>query len=178
MDGGVAPKEAPAASSHGPSEKAPLRRQYNAPGDRGSIGLHAKGVTVRGDRYPDAPSAGRTARRLQRCLGASRRTTARAIVSRRKGHVGDGEDAAAEWLSTLPPGYRPEESASISILPVPRRPADDHGPDTLGGRTSTNGVAPRHMRSIVRRLYDPVYRYWFRVEWEGLERSPARVAPF
>ncbi len=30
-----------------------------------------------------------------------------------------------------------------------------------------------HMRSLVRRLYDPIYRYWFRVEWEGLEKIPA-----
>ena len=29
-----------------------------------------------------------------------------------------------------------------------------------------------HMRSIVRRLYDPMYKYWFRVEWEGLEKIP------
>ena len=28
------------------------------------------------------------------------------------------------------------------------------------------------MRSVVRRLYDPMYRYWFRVEWEGLEKIP------
>jgi 1-acyl-sn-glycerol-3-phosphate acyltransferase len=28
------------------------------------------------------------------------------------------------------------------------------------------------MRSIVRRLYDPIYRHWFRVEWEGLEKIP------
>ena len=28
------------------------------------------------------------------------------------------------------------------------------------------------MRSLVRRLYDPMYRYWFRVEWEGLEKIP------
>jgi 1-acyl-sn-glycerol-3-phosphate acyltransferase len=29
-----------------------------------------------------------------------------------------------------------------------------------------------HMRSIVRRLYDPMYKHWFRVEWEGLEKIP------
>jgi 1-acyl-sn-glycerol-3-phosphate acyltransferase len=29
-----------------------------------------------------------------------------------------------------------------------------------------------HMREIARRLYDPVYRHWFRAEWEGLERIP------
>ena len=29
-----------------------------------------------------------------------------------------------------------------------------------------------HIRSIARRLYDPMYRYWFRVEWQGLEKIP------
>ncbi|MDA8400848.1 MAG: lysophospholipid acyltransferase family protein [Actinomycetota bacterium] len=28
------------------------------------------------------------------------------------------------------------------------------------------------MRTIIRRLSTPVYRYWFRVEWEGLEKIP------
>lgn len=28
------------------------------------------------------------------------------------------------------------------------------------------------MRSLARRIYDPLYRYWFRVEWEGLENIP------
>lgn len=31
-----------------------------------------------------------------------------------------------------------------------------------------------HMREVARRIYDPVYRHWFRVEWEGLEKIPAR----
>lgn len=30
-----------------------------------------------------------------------------------------------------------------------------------------------HMRQLVRRLYDPIYRNWFRVEWEGLDKIPA-----
>jgi 1-acyl-sn-glycerol-3-phosphate acyltransferase len=29
------------------------------------------------------------------------------------------------------------------------------------------------VRRQLRRLYDPVYRFWFRVEWEGLEHIPA-----
>jgi 1-acyl-sn-glycerol-3-phosphate acyltransferase len=29
-----------------------------------------------------------------------------------------------------------------------------------------------HMREIARRLYDPIYRHWFRAEWEGLDRIP------
>jgi 1-acyl-sn-glycerol-3-phosphate acyltransferase len=28
------------------------------------------------------------------------------------------------------------------------------------------------MRALARRLYDPIYRRWFRVEWEGLEKIP------
>ena len=28
------------------------------------------------------------------------------------------------------------------------------------------------MREVARRLYDPIYRKWFRAEWEGLERIP------
>jgi 1-acyl-sn-glycerol-3-phosphate acyltransferase len=29
-----------------------------------------------------------------------------------------------------------------------------------------------HMRELARRLYDPMYRHWFRVEWEGFEHLP------
>jgi 1-acyl-sn-glycerol-3-phosphate acyltransferase len=28
------------------------------------------------------------------------------------------------------------------------------------------------MRELARRLYDPMYKYWFRAEWEGLENIP------
>jgi len=67
---------------------------------------------------------------------------------------------------------RPTGGASVSILPVPanrrrRRPPDDPRRSDVDewGRSE-------HMRSIVRRLYNPMYRYWFRVEWEGLEKIP------
>ena len=44
------------------------------------------------------------------------------------------------------------------------------GPERLGdvdewGRSE-------HMREISRQLMDPAYEYWFRVEWEGLEKIP------
>ena len=29
------------------------------------------------------------------------------------------------------------------------------------------------MRALARRIYDPMYRRWFRTEWEGLEKIPA-----
>jgi 1-acyl-sn-glycerol-3-phosphate acyltransferase len=28
------------------------------------------------------------------------------------------------------------------------------------------------MRGLARKIYDPIYRHWFRVEWEGLEKIP------
>src|SRR4029079_18153790 len=28
------------------------------------------------------------------------------------------------------------------------------------------------MRALARKVYDPLYRRWFRVEWEGLEKIP------
>ena len=31
-----------------------------------------------------------------------------------------------------------------------------------------------NIRALVRRLYDPIYRQWFRAEWEGLDKIPAQ----
>ena len=33
-------------------------------------------------------------------------------------------------------------------------------------------IWPNFLRELARRLYDPIYRKWFRVEWEGLEKIP------
>jgi 1-acyl-sn-glycerol-3-phosphate acyltransferase len=50
-------------------------------------------------------------------------------------------------------------------------PADDE-PD--GERLSDVDEWGRsqHLRDILRRLYDPIYEHWFRVEWEGFEKIP------
>ena len=29
-----------------------------------------------------------------------------------------------------------------------------------------------HMRAVARQIYGPLYRQWFRVEWQGLEKVP------
>ena len=58
-------------------------------------------------------------------------------------------------------------------LPVPAHPLED--PDQLEElRMSDVNEWGRseHMREIARRLYDSIYRHWFRVEWEGLEKIP------
>jgi len=58
------------------------------------------------------------------------------------------------------------------LVPVPRPPED---PDDLDG-VRTGDVdgwgRSERVRALARRLYDPVYRRYFRVEWEGLEHVP------
>ncbi len=60
-------------------------------------------------------------------------------------------------------------SRSLSIVPVPSPPGEPPDPR----RSDVDGWGrSEHMRSIARRLYDPVYRHWFRAEWDGLEKIP------
>ncbi len=60
----------------------------------------------------------------------------------------------------------------------PRLPVrfDKDDPDDLEeGRLSDVNEWGRseHMRELARKLYDPLYRHWFRVEWDGLEKIPS-----
>jgi 1-acyl-sn-glycerol-3-phosphate acyltransferase len=59
--------------------------------------------------------------------------------------------------------------------------ADTEGPNTEGPDTDENGERlsdvdewgrSQHLRDILRRLYDPIYEHWFRVEWQGFEKIP------
>jgi 1-acyl-sn-glycerol-3-phosphate acyltransferase len=59
-----------------------------------------------------------------------------------------------------------------SMLPVAVAPADDGAPADPRLSDVDEWGRSEHMRTIVRRLYDPMYRYWFRVEWDGLEKIP------
>jgi 1-acyl-sn-glycerol-3-phosphate acyltransferase len=67
---------------------------------------------------------------------------------------------------------RPASGASLSILPVATRRRRHQPPDDPRRSDVDEWGRSEHMRSIVRRLYNPMYRYWFRVEWEGLEKIP------
>ena len=74
---------------------------------------------------------------------------------------------------------RPVEIAELapsSFLPVPslfpelEEAPEVPDPSRLGdvdewGRSE-------HFRGVMRRLYQPIYKHWFRVEWEGLEKIP------
>lgn len=74
----------------------------------------------------------------------------------------------------------------------PTSPADELGEESTGGtlvhlpvdRAASGREDParrgdvdewgrsEHMRQMVRKLYDPMYRHWFRAEWEGLDKIP------
>jgi 1-acyl-sn-glycerol-3-phosphate acyltransferase len=77
--------------------------------------------------------------------------------------VGSGLGAGVEDV--------PGTSRSLSIVPVPTvEVADLH--DELRRSDVDGWGRSEHIRTVVRRLYDPMYRYWFRVEWDGMEKIP------
>jgi 1-acyl-sn-glycerol-3-phosphate acyltransferase len=94
-------------------------------------------------------------------------------------HEGDRKDQTDQKDPTPEPdagaaddGGILDPATAVSYLPV-ATPKTDH-PQPHDPRRSDVDQWGRseHMRSIVRRLYDPIYRHWFRVEWEGLEKIP------
>jgi len=99
------------------------------------------------------------------------------------GHPGDREiiEAIVEHAPAHPDGdgapaaVADPEGASVSYLPVATRRRGPEGPVVDEARRSDVDEWGRseHMRSLVRRVYDPMYRYWFRVRWDGLEKIPS-----
>jgi len=80
-------------------------------------------------------------------------------------------DTSVAWWAD-PPGVEATVSAGAStdLVPIPR-PNGDDVPMVRPGDVDGWGRS-EHMRAIARRLYEPVYRQWFRVEWDGLEHIP------
>ncbi len=74
-----------------------------------------------------------------------------------------GDAPAVDWVEA------PDRTPGTDLVPVapPTRPE----PDDRGGDVDSWGRSER-MRAVARRLYDPIYRRWFRAEWEGLEHLP------
>ena len=62
---------------------------------------------------------------------------------------------------------------SLVPLPVEVEPVSDEPADAelRRGDVDAWGRSER-VRALARTLYDPMYRYWFRAEWEGLENVP------
>ena len=73
----------------------------------------------------------------------------------------------------------PQNSSGEAIRPgalVPLRPRARAAPEPLPDPRRSDVDAwgrSENMRSLARTIYGPIYRSWFRVEWEGLEKIPA-----
>jgi 1-acyl-sn-glycerol-3-phosphate acyltransferase len=79
-------------------------------------------------------------------------------------------DDAARGAAAIDPAQVP----SLALVPATRSERLDLEPaeaQIRRGDVDAWGRSER-MRGLARRLYDPIYRYWFRVEWEGLEHIP------
>jgi len=71
------------------------------------------------------------------------------------------------------PSVPSEATRTGALVRLPRRAAE--GPpalDPLRPGDVDDWGRSEHMRELARRLYDPIYRRWFRAEWEGLEHIP------
>jgi len=62
-------------------------------------------------------------------------------------------------------------SKGAEIVHIPRRESVTPQPDIRLSDVDEWGRSER-MRSLARALYDPVYKNWFRVEWDGLDKIP------
>ena len=65
-------------------------------------------------------------------------------------------------------------SRSRELVQMPRPEVVDSEAEDPARRSDVDHWGrSEHLRALSRRLYDPVYKYWFRTEWEGLEHLPA-----
>ena len=79
--------------------------------------------------------------------------------------------AAARTSTSWP---RPRcSTAQGQLVPVPAAacPSGDQGPDVRRSDVDPWGRS-EHFRELTRRLYDPIYKHWFRVEWEDFDHLP------
>jgi 1-acyl-sn-glycerol-3-phosphate acyltransferase len=64
-----------------------------------------------------------------------------------------------------------DRQGQLVAVPWRGRPEDVQGPDVRRSDVDHWGRSD-HFRAISRRVYDPVYKYWHRVEWEHFDRLP------
>ena len=61
------------------------------------------------------------------------------------------------------------KTATRALVPVPKTAEDEPLADPRESDVDEWGRS-EHMREIARKVFDPMYRRWFRAEWEGLEK--------
>ena len=64
-----------------------------------------------------------------------------------------------------------DRQGQLVAVPWRGRPEDAQGPDVRRSDVDHWGRSD-HFRAISRRVYDPIYKHWHRVEWEHFDRLP------
>jgi 1-acyl-sn-glycerol-3-phosphate acyltransferase len=97
--------------------------------------------------------------------------------------MADGPERAAERgleLAADPPpdvdltGIESDRESGVGsdLVPLPRPPTEsDAGAEVRRSDVDRWGRS-EHFRALTRRAFDPLYKHWFRVEWEGFEHLP------
>jgi 1-acyl-sn-glycerol-3-phosphate acyltransferase len=66
-----------------------------------------------------------------------------------------------------------EQARSRELVQLPQTSVVAAEPEDPARRSDVDHWGrSEHLRALSRRLYDPLYRYWFRTEWEGLHLMP------
>jgi 1-acyl-sn-glycerol-3-phosphate acyltransferase len=79
------------------------------------------------------------------------------------------DEAQADTGNGTSPSVQGARTHSQELVPLPK--AEPPPDDPRVSDVDEWGRSER-IRSLARRLYDPMYRHWFRAEWEGLEKIP------
>lgn len=85
------------------------------------------------------------------------------------------ESATADPSPAKMPGVGDLGSSAGSgaeLVPVPRAPVEPDDDGVVRSGDVDGWGRSERVRALARRLYDPMYRRYFRVEWEGLEHIP------
>jgi 1-acyl-sn-glycerol-3-phosphate acyltransferase len=80
--------------------------------------------------------------------------------------TGRRRQAAPAAVPLLPPGDDPTTGALVPL------PTEAPGADPSRRGDVDDWGRSERARAVARRAFGPLYRNWFRVEWEGLERLP------
>jgi 1-acyl-sn-glycerol-3-phosphate acyltransferase len=86
--------------------------------------------------------------------------------------VTDVPDRAVEIAAATHPDLdltQVDTTAGRELVPVGR---PEEAPEDVRRSDVDRWGRSEHFRELTRRIFDPVYTHWFRVEWEGFERLP------
>jgi 1-acyl-sn-glycerol-3-phosphate acyltransferase len=97
--------------------------------------------------------------------------------------MAEGPERAAERALELAADPRPdldltgiepdrESGVGSDLVPLPRPPSESEAGAQVRRSDVDRWGRSEHFRALTRRAFDPLYKHWFRVEWEGFEHLP------